>query len=254
MLSLQNVSVCFGKGKSEIPVLQDISLEVREGECLAIVGRSGCGKTTLLDTIAGLRSKKSGRSLFRGREYTKPIPEIGIIFQNYGLLPWKSVRENLLLPVRLKKRKLSGGELESLAEELDLKEHLEKYPSQLSGGQKQRVAIGRALLNDARVLLMDEPFSALDPMTKEKITNRMKNLFRERKLTVLMVTHSMEEAVFWGDRIAVFDRSGASVAHILENPGKEDPDQRRETEEHLKHLMFEEEWNEEEYTECTCDT
>lgn len=202
-------------------VLDKINLSIGEGKCMVILGPSGCGKTTLLHLMAGLKHPSQGAIEYRGENVVEPIQEISMIFQGYGLFPWKTVRENLILPYKIRKERVNEKELAEVVEELGLKKHLGKYPSQLSGGQKQRVAIGRAMLNNAKVILMDEPFSALDMEIKKNLEVRLKTLFENRNITVVMVTHSMEEALVWGDQIAVFRKSGVTFDKIVENPYKD---------------------------------
>lgn len=202
-------------------VLDKINLSIGEGKCMVILGPSGCGKTTLLHLMAGLKHPSQGAIEYRGEKVVEPIQEISMIFQGYGLFPWKTVRENQILPYKIRKERVNEKELAEVVEELGLKKHLGKYPSQLSGGQKQRVAIGRAMLNNAKVILMDEPFSALDMEIKKNLEVRLKTLFENRNITVVMVTHSMEEALVWGDQIAVFRKSGVTFDKIVENQYKD---------------------------------
>ena len=216
MLQVKNISLSY----NDEVVLDKINLSVDEGKCLVILGPSGCGKTTLLHLMAGLKHPNHGVIEYRGENVVKPIQEISMISQGYGLFPWKTVRENLILPYKIRKEKVNENELTDVVEELGLKKHLEKYPSQLSGGQKQRVAIGRAMLNNARIVLMDEPFSAIDINIKKNLEVRLKTLFKNRKITVVMVTHSMEEALVWGDQIAVFQKNGVTFDKVIDNPYK----------------------------------
>lgn len=224
MLQVKNITLAYD---DEI-VLKDINLSVKEGECLVILGPSGCGKTSLLYMMAGLRKPSEGTIEYEGKRIVRPIPEISMIFQGYGLFPWKTVQENLILPCKIRKEKRDERKLQEVVEALGLKEHLNKYPSQLSGGQKQRVAIGRAMLNNAKIILMDEPFSALDMEIKEKLQECLKALFKTKNMTVVMVTHNMEEALVWADRIAVFKKDGKAFEKITENPYKDNAEKKEE--------------------------
>lgn len=224
MLQVKNISLAYD---DEI-VLDKINLSIGKGKCMVVLGPSGCGKTTLLHLMAGLKHPSQGTIEYQGKNVVEPIQEISMIFQGYGLFPWKTVRENLILPYKIRKEKVNEKELAEVVEELGLKKHLGKYPSQLSGGQKQRVAIGRAMLNNAKVILMDEPFSALDMEIKKNLEVRLKTLFENRNITVVMVTHSMEEALVWGDQIAVFRKSGVTFDKIVENPYKDRIDKKEE--------------------------
>jgi len=217
MLRVKDITLAY----DDEVVLDKINLSIGKGKCMVILGPSGCGKTTLLHLIAGLKHPSQGAIEYRGENVVEPIQEISMIFQGYGLFPWKTVRENLILPYKIRKERVNEKELAEIVEELGLKKHLGKYPSQLSGGQKQRVAIGRAMLNNAKVILMDEPFSALDMEIKKNLEVRLKTLFKNRNITVVMVTHSMEEALVWGDQIAVFRKSGVTVDKVVENPYKD---------------------------------
>jgi len=217
MLQVKDITLAY----DDEVVLDKINFSIGKGKCMVILGPSGCGKTTLLHLMAGLKHPSQGAIEYRGKNVVEPIQEISMIFQGYGLFPWKTVRENLILPYKIRKERVNEKELAEVVEELGLKKHLGKYPSQLSGGQKQRVAIGRAMLNNAKVILMDEPFSALDMEIKKNLEVRLKTLFENRNITVVMVTHSMEEALVWGDQIAVFRKSGVTFDKIVENPYKD---------------------------------
>ena len=216
MLYVKNVTLTY----NDEVVFENINFSIEEGKCLVILGPSGCGKTSLLHLMAGLKLPSQGRIEYQGKKVVEPIQEISIIFQGYGLFPWKTVRENLILTYKIRKEKVNEEELNKVVEELGLKEHLSKYPCQLSGGQKQRVAIGRAMLNNAKIILMDEPFSALDMEIKKNLQICLQTLFKNRNITVVMVTHNIEEALAWGDQIAVFRKNGGSFNKIVENPYK----------------------------------
>lgn len=218
MLELRDIGVKYMQGGAPVSVLENINLTVEKGECLAIVGSSGCGKTTLLNLIAGLKLPTKGTVLYKNTEVKNPVEEISVVFQNYGLFPWKTVRENILLPLTLRHKKNHSSEANHLIQQLGLAEHAEKYPCQLSGGQRQRVSIGRALLGDSEMILMDEPFSALDPMISETLRWNIRKLFWEKNMTSVIVTHSIKEAVLFGDKIAVFAKEGKQIAEVIDNP------------------------------------
>ncbi len=224
MLQLKDITMVYKENRQEFCALKNINLNVETGHCLAVLGKSGCGKSTLLNIMAGLKRPSGGSVIYQGREMKKPAPDISMIFQNYGLFPWKTVKENLLLPLKLKRQKPDKEMFDELVERLGLENQLKKYPVQLSGGQKQRVAIGRAILSETRLLLMDEPFSALDPGTREDVQVHLKSLLAEKNMTTVLVTHNIDEAISWGDEIAIFDRNGGTIAGILDNrsaPAKE---------------------------------
>jgi ABC-type transporter, ATP-binding protein (ATPase) len=219
MLQLQDISVVYKDNKQEFFALKDINLEIEKGRCLAVLGKSGCGKSTLLSIMAGLKKPSEGVVLYKGNVLTKPTEDISVIFQHYELFPWETVRQNLLLPLKLKKQSVDEAYFMQLIQRLGLENQLNKYPAQLSGGQKQRVSIGRAILSQTKLMLMDEPFSALDPKTREEVQVYLKELLMEQKITTVLVTHSIDEAITWGDNIAVFDPGGARIIDVLDNHG-----------------------------------
>ena len=197
------------------------------GECVAILGELA-GKTTLLKLLCGLETLQ-GRSCLR-----KPLQapnDISLIFQNYGLFPWKTVRENILLPVQLRKKrsgmseKLDENELGKLLDYLGLREFAHRFPAELSGGQLQRTALGRAVMSGASLLLMDEPFSALDLRNRIRLQSFMKTFLEDTGMTSVIVTHSIEEALCMGDRVAVFDPEREGSGQSGRTPARNDPDQ-----------------------------
>lgn len=220
MISLSNVELVYETTEGEFTALRDISLRVPREKTLAIVGISGSGKTTLLHVMAGLLKPTSGSVFFNGEELTGPKREIAVIFQDYYLFPWKNLAENIGLPLRIRRDKREKAKVSAVSERLLLAEHMKKYPAQLSGGQRQRAAVGRAIIADPSVLLMDEPFSALDPFTRLTLQRDISLLCRERKLSCALVTHSIEEALIMGDQVAVFAPGGQSIMGTLENEGR----------------------------------
>ena len=220
MISLKNVEFAYGTQEGGSTVLKNLELEVPGEKTLAIVGISGSGKTTLLHVMAGLLRPTAGIVYFDGAELTGPRSEIAVVFQDHQLFPWKNVAENVGLPLRLQKDKQEKDKVAEVLERLGIKEHTKKYPMQLSGGQRQRAAVGRAIIGNPRVLLMDEPFSALDPLTRRILRRDISDLCVEKKLSCALVTHSIEEALVMGDRIAVFAPEGRIIAGTLENTGR----------------------------------
>lgn len=211
------------------PLFENFSLEIPRGETWAILGPSGCGKTTLLYLLAGLRFPTSGNIEIDGERLTRPRPHSGLILQDYGLLPWSTVRENVELGLRLRKFYGEDGthvpvnfqpknSMEYWLERLGIAEVADKYPSQLSGGQRQRTAIARTLVLEPDLLLMDEPFSSLDAITREDLQTLTLSLCEEKQLTLVVVTHSIEEAVVLGKKILLLDTAPATKPHIFENP------------------------------------
>lgn len=220
MLQLQEAVLQYPRPEGGVhTVLNKIDLTIAEGERWALIGPSGCGKSSLLHLLAGLQSVTAGQVLYRGRPLTAPHREIGVILQEYGLFPWKTVEQNVALPLVLQKRPKAeiGQRVAQLLAQLQLAEHGKKYPVQLSGGQRQRVAIARALIGQPRVLLMDEPFSALDALTRETMQNMVLELCEQQRLTLVLVTHNIEEAIFLGEKIAVFSDYSGTLSQIADN-------------------------------------
>ncbi len=200
-------------------VLNQINLTITQGERWALIGPSGCGKSSLLHLLAGLQPVTAGQVLYQGQPLSAPHKEISVILQEYGLFPWKTVEQNVALPLVLQKRPKAEIKQRTaqLLAQLQLAEHSKKYPAQLSGGQRQRVAIARALIGQPKVLLMDEPFSALDALTRETMQNIVLELCEQQQLTLVLVTHNIEEAIFLGQKIAVFSDYSGTLSRIAEN-------------------------------------
>jgi len=201
-----------------VHALHDISLSVREREFVTVVGPSGCGKTTLLKILAGLVSATAGTVRVDGKPVAAPRRDIGIVFQNPILLPWRTVMENVLLPAEVQGIPLDAARRRArdLLEMVGLADFEDKYPMELSGGMQQRAAISRALVSDPRLLLMDEPFGALDAMTREQMNLDLQRIWRESGKTVLLITHSIPEAVFLGDRVVVMTPRPGRIARMVE--------------------------------------
>ena len=220
MFQLQDVVLQYDRPEGDIlTVLDHINLHIAPGERWAVIGPSGCGKSSMLHVLAGLQTVTSGSVQYQGAAHTKPHGEISVILQEYGLFPWKTVEQNVGLPLELQKvpKKEIKTRVNEMLAQLKLSEHGRKYPSELSGGQRQRVAIARALIAQPRVLLMDEPFSALDALTRETMQNIVLELCERQNLTLVMVTHNIEEAIFLGQRIAVFSDNSGRISHIADN-------------------------------------
>ncbi len=220
LLQIEAVDKRFG----DTVALQGAQLRLARGEFVCLLGASGCGKSTLLRIVAGFEAPSAGTVLMRGAAITGPGPERGMVFQDFGLFPWLTVRENVGFGPRA--RGLPRAEVAQIADRFTAMVGLTRfatvYPHQLSGGMKQRVAIARVLANDAEIVLMDEPFGALDAMTRERLQDELLGIWQERALTVLFVTHSIEEAIFLADRVVVMSpgpgRIVADVALDLPRP------------------------------------
>lgn len=210
----------YGQG----PVLDGLSFCLGQKETLAVIGPSGCGKSTLLYLLAGLDKPGSGSVTMTGPQGREP--KIAFILQDYGLFPWKTVWENITLPLHLAgvARATQRQTVRAIMEELQIDGLDKRYPDQLSGGQRQRVAIGRALVTNPDILLMDEPFSSLDAITREQMQNLILNLWQRRSMSSVLVTHSVSEAAFLGKYIMVLCGSPAKKTLWLDNPWFGDPD------------------------------
>lgn len=216
---IQLSDITFGYNDTA-PIFRAFHWAVARGDSWAIIGPSGCGKTTLLYLLAGLRQPAAGRVTVGGRPVLKPRRQTGLILQNYGLLPWATVAENVALGLQI--RAVSPDERRRVVDawlaRLGIAEVAAKYPGQVSGGQGQRTAIARTLALEPDLLLMDEPFSSLDALTREGLQNLVVELGLEGSLTTVLVTHSIEEAVFLGRKIMVLPRPPISAATVIHNP------------------------------------
>ncbi|NLX75868.1 MAG: ABC transporter ATP-binding protein [Clostridiaceae bacterium] len=206
--------------RGRMAALERVNLEIGKGEFICLLGPSGCGKTTLLNLIAGFDRPTSGFVRINGETVTGPSENRITIFQNYGLLPWRTVLRNVEL--ELEARKTDKKERRRIAEEytelVGLSAYKNHYPSQLSGGMQQRVALARALAVDPEILLMDEPFGALDAMTRMSMQDEIERIWREKKKTIIFVTHDIEEAVFLADRIVIMTSFPGKVKSVIDVP------------------------------------
>ena len=220
-LSIRNLSVSFGTPSSGgLTVLDRIDLDVRDGEFVCIVGSSGSGKTTLLRVLAGLFHPTQGQVLFDGKPITGPSRDRAIIFQDYSkaLLPWRTVRGNVALSLEARGLPASqqGAVIDELLAKMGLRAAENKFPGQLSGGMQQRVQIARCLAQDPKILLMDEPFGALDAMTRQALQDEILQLADEKQITVVFITHDLEEAIYLGDRVAVIGGVPARIVEMID--------------------------------------
>lgn len=225
-LSLSQVGISFRRGSKTSEVLKDVDLTITKGEFVSIIGHSGCGKSTVLNIVAGLLKASTGAVLLDGREVNAPGPDRAVVFQNHSLLPWLTVRENVALAVN----KVLAGK-KSRTERADWVEHnlalvnmmhaADKRPAEISGGMKQRVGIARALATEPKVLLMDEPFGALDALTRAHLQDSIMEIQMRLKNTVIMITHDVDEAVLLSDRIVMMTNGpSATIGDILSVPLK----------------------------------
>jgi NitT/TauT family transport system ATP-binding protein len=206
------------KDGGDIVALHNVSFDVRQGEFVTVVGPSGCGKSTLLRILAGLVRASQGQVSLGGKVVQGPSRDVGVVFQAPVLLPWRTVLQNVLVPAEIQSRniKVSTERAMHYLELVGLENFHTKYPSELSGGMQQRVGIARALVNDPMLLLMDEPFGALDAMTRESMNVELLKLKERTGATIMLVTHSIPEAVFLGDRVVVMSPRPGRVTQIVE--------------------------------------
>jgi nitrate/nitrite transport system ATP-binding protein len=222
-LTIENLSKVYPTPRGPYCVLEDVNLTVQEGEFICVIGHSGCGKSTLLNMVSGFNAPTEGAVLLHGKPITGPGPDRMMVFQNYCLLPWKTAYDNVYLGLHSVYPEKSKTEKDQMAwhylEMVGLTEAARKKPNQLSGGMKQRVAIARALAISPEILILDEPFGALDAITKEELQEELLQIWRNNKLTVLMITHDIDEALFLADRLVMMTNGPkAKVGEILEIP------------------------------------
>lgn len=218
ILEAKQLSQVFKHGQNERTVLNKLDLKIHKREFICVIGPSGCGKSTLSRVIAGLDPYHSGEVLVDGEYITGPCPDRGMVFQGYTLFPWKTVKENVMFGPQM--RGASQMTAEAQAREwiniIGLEKYENQYPHQLSGGMKQRVAIARALVNQPKILLMDEPFGALDPHTRQKMQKHLMDLWQNIDITIIFVTHDMDEAILLADRIVALKANPGEIKEIIE--------------------------------------
>lgn len=216
-IEVNHLSIKFEQNNTEMTALKDVSLGIEKGEFICLLGPSGCGKSTLLNTMAGFLKPTEGEVKIDGKPVEHPSISYMTIFQNYGLLPWRNVEKNVTLGLETKK--VPKEERKKIAQKyiemVGLKGSEKKKPSQLSGGMQQRVAIARALAVDPEILFMDEPFGALDAITRMKLQDDILNICHETKKTIVFVTHDIEEAIFLADRVVIMDANPGSIKAIV---------------------------------------
>jgi NitT/TauT family transport system ATP-binding protein len=218
-LSIRNLGKVFGAEKDRpIVALEDVSLDIEEGEVVAIVGPSGCGKTTLLRIVQGLETQSSGEIFVEGNKVTGVGFDRGFVFQQYGLLPWLTAAQNITFALEAKKipKVQRRGLAVDALKKVGLEEFTDAYPRQLSGGMQQRVGIARALAIEPDILLLDEPFGALDALTREILQNEILRLIEDMRKTVVFVTHSVDEAVYLADRIVLMSAGPGRIRRVLD--------------------------------------
>lgn len=216
-LRVERATKVYGSSSGPVHALEDFSLDVGEGELVCILGPSGCGKTTLLWSLAGLHALTHGRVLLDGTPVDGPRPrEIGMIFQEANLLPWRNLRKNVEFPFEIKRTRVRTERVDELLRETGLADFASSMPRELSGGMQQRASIVRALAQDPAVLLMDEPFGALDAFTRDEMNLLLLRLWSESGQTIVFVTHNISEAIFLADRVVVMTPRPGRLAHVYD--------------------------------------
>ncbi|MGA2685876.1 MAG: ABC transporter ATP-binding protein [Verrucomicrobiota bacterium] len=220
ILSVQNLRKAFGANGSTQVVFDHVSLEIHRREFICVVGPSGCGKSTLIRIVAGLDEASGGEILLDGKAVAGPGPDRGMVFQGYTLFPWLTVKRNVMFGMKMQGKADSMAEAEAREwlEMVDLAKFENLYPHELSGGMKQRVAIARALANNPRILIMDEPFAALDAQTRCQMQAYLLQIWKKVDATILFITHDLDEAAYLADRIVVMGSNPGRVVEFIENP------------------------------------
>ena len=218
----QHVSLSFDTPKGSLRVVDDVSYDIHDGDFIAVIGPSGCGKTTMMSMLAGFQKPTSGKVLFDGNPVTGPGPERGVIFQEYGVFPWLTVKDNIAFGLKLKANHVPVAERDQICEHylalMGLSDFANSYPKHLSGGMRQRLAIARAYAVKPQFLLMDEPFGALDAQTRLRMQNLLLDVWTQVPTTVLFVTHDVDEALYLADRVIVLSARPARPIATLEVP------------------------------------
>lgn len=222
-LVFDQVGKAFPTSKGPYPVLEDINLTIEQGEFVCFIGHSGCGKSTLLNMVSGFHQPTSGTVQLKGKPIIEPGPDRMVVFQNYALLPWRTVFENVYLAVNAVWPKRPEAQKRAIVREhltlVGLAEAADKKPGQISGGMRQRVSIARALAIRPQVLVLDEPFGALDAITKEELQEELLKIWNEHRCTVLMITHDIDEALFLADRLVMMTNGpSATIGEVLDIP------------------------------------
>lgn len=221
MLDIKNLSVSYKSNRNNVHALGPITMEIESGDIIAIIGPSGCGKSTFLHVLSGIIKEYCGETILNGAKINPKLHNIGFIPQNFGLLPWRNVEKNCLLSLKIKHKAIDGElqeRIDYIMKKLSINDLKDRYPRELSGGQKQRAAIARAFIMNPDLLLMDEPFSALDALTREEAQELFIDVWNHYKPTTVFVTHSIEEAIYMGKKIVIMSHGPGTIAEIIENP------------------------------------
>ena len=218
----ENVSLSFETAKGRLNVVEDISYDINDGDFIAVIGPSGCGKTTMMSMLAGFQMPTTGKVLFDGSPVAGPGPERGVIFQEYGVFPWLTVKQNIAFGLTLNANRVPTAERDAICDHylglMGLSDFANSYPKHLSGGMRQRLAIARAYAVKPQFLLMDEPFGALDAQTRSNMQNLLLKVLETEGKTVMLITHSVEEAIYLASRIVVVTARPARIREIIDVP------------------------------------
>jgi NitT/TauT family transport system ATP-binding protein len=221
-VKFEHVSLAFDTPKGKLNVVDDVSYDIHDGDFVAVIGPSGCGKTTMMSMLAGFQRPTTGSVLFDGKPVKGPGPERGVIFQEYGVFPWLTVKQNIAFGLRLKANYVPASERDGICEHylglMGLSDFANSYPKHLSGGMRQRLAIARAYAVKPQFLLMDEPFGALDAQTRANMQNLLLKVLATEGKTVMLITHSVEEAIYLASRIVVVTARPARIKEIIDVP------------------------------------
>jgi NitT/TauT family transport system ATP-binding protein len=221
-VKFEHVSLAFDTPKGKLNVVDDVSYDIHDGDFVAVIGPSGCGKTTMMSMLAGFQRPTIGSVLFDGKPVKGPGPERGVIFQEYGVFPWLTVKQNIAFGLKLKANYVPASERDGICEHylglMGLSDFANSYPKHLSGGMRQRLAIARAYAVKPQFLLMDEPFGALDAQTRANMQNLLLKVLATEGKTVMLITHSVEEAIYLASRIVVVTARPARIKEIIDVP------------------------------------
>lgn len=220
MIQISNLSVFYGGKKEKVKAVGPINFKCNDNDICAIIGPSGCGKTTLLNVLSGVNKDYEGEVLLNDEKLNPHLHKIGFIPQDFGLLPWKTVEENCLLPFKIKGEKIDKDildKMDSILKRLNIDSLRKKHPNKLSGGQRQRVSIARSFLMNPDLLLMDEAFSALDAIIKEEAEKLFLDVWSSNKISTFFVTHSIDEAIYMGKKIIIMSNTPGMISEVIEN-------------------------------------
>lgn len=218
MIEVKDLTVTYQGKNQETLALDKVNINISTGDIYTFIGPSGCGKSTFLYVLSGILKDYTGSVLIDGQSINPKTQRIGLVLQNYGLLPWKNIYKNTMLGIKIKNQPIEVEYSSYILKQLGIDALLDRYPRELSGGQQQRVAIARAFLLKPDILLMDEPFSALDALTREEMQELFLKIWKQNSVTTVFITHSVDEALYLGSKIVVFSPSPGRILEVIDNP------------------------------------